>query len=95
MIKVTAKHLVKEEKIKEFIHYAKKLVSATINEDGCIKYELFQDEQNPKILTIIEEWENKEVLDLHMKSPHFVELVPILNEFNEKDTDVNLYKKIV
>lgn len=95
MIKVTAKHFVKEDKINEFIHYAKKLVSATITEDGCIKYELFQDQNNPRILTIIEEWENQKVLDLHMNSPHFIELVPILGKFNEKDTDVNLYKKIV
>ena len=91
MVKVVAKHFVKEDKISEFLELGKKLVEATVKEDGCIKYELFQDLKDSKILTIIEEWENKDALDKHMNSEHFCEIVPILSSFMEKPAEVNLY----
>ena len=95
MVKVVAKHFVKEEKIDEFVEQAKKLVEATLKEKGNIKYELFQDLKDPKILTMIEEWESKEVLDKHMNSEHFTEIVPLLSSFMEKPAEMNLYKKLI
>jgi len=94
MVKVLAKHFVKADKIDEFIELAKKLVEATITEAGCVKYQLFQDLKDPKILTIIEEWENKAALDKHMDSEHFLEIVPILSSFMEKPAEINSYKEI-
>ncbi len=95
MINVVAKHFVKEDKVAEFIEKAKKLVECTLKEEGCIKYGLFQDENNPAILTIIEEWENKDALDKHMKTEHFLSIVPVLGALDEKPKEINLYKKIV
>ena len=95
MIKAVAKQFVKEDKVDEFLELAKKLVEATVKEAGCIKYELFQDLKDSKILTMIEEWEDKDVLDKHMNSEHFREIVPILSSFMEKPAEMNLYKKII
>ena len=95
MIKAVAKQFVKEDKVDEFLELAKKLVEATVKEAGCIKYELFQDAKDSKILTMIEEWENKDVLDKHMNSEHFREIVPILSSFMEKPAEMNLYKKVI
>ena len=95
MIKVVAKHFVKEDKVDEFLELGKKLVEATVKEQGCIKYELFQDVKDPKILTMIEEWENNDVLSKHMNSEHFTEIVPILSSFMEKPAEMNLYKKLI
>lgn len=95
MIKVVAKHFVKEDKVNEFLELAKKLVEATLKEEGNIKYELFQDVKNSKIITMIEEWEDKDVLNKHMNSEHFVEIVPILSSFMEKPAEMNLYKKLI
>jgi len=95
MIKAVAKQFVKEDKVDEFLELAKKLVEATVKEAGCIKYELFQDAKDSKILTMIEEWENKDVLDKHINSEHFREIVPILSSFMEKPAEMNLYKKVI
>ncbi len=94
MIKVVAKHFVKEEKISEFLENAKKLIEATVKEQGCIKYELFEDEKDSKVLTIIEEWEDMDALQRHSKSSHFTEIVPKMGEFMEKQPEMNLYKKL-
>lgn len=95
MINVVAKHFVKEDKVAEFIEKAKKLVECTLKEEGCIKYGLFQDENNPAILTIIEEWENKDALDKHMKTEHFLSIVSALGALDEKPKEINLYKKVI
>ena len=93
MIKITAKHFVKQDKIDAFIELGKLLVSETNkNDDGCISYELYQDTSDPKILTIIEEWEDQDTLDRHCASKHFKEIAPQFGELCEKAADVNFYK---
>ena len=96
MIKIVAKNYVKVDKIDEFISLVTKLVQETNkNDKGCIHYELFQDIKDPTILTIIEEWESKEALGMHMAAKHFLEIVPMLANFSEKPSENNLYQKLV
>lgn len=95
MIQVVAKNYIKADKTEEFIKLALQLVKATNEKDsGCIRYELFQDVSNPQVLTIIEEWENKESLDQHMAADHFKELTASFAEFVDKPGEVNLYHKL-
>lgn len=95
MLKVVAKHYVKEDKVEEFIELAKKMVEETVKEDGCIKYELFQDTEDPKVLTFIEEWEDRAALERHKATEHFVTIVPVLRSFDEKPGDINRYNRIL
>lgn len=95
MIKIVAKNFIKEDKIDEVLEHMKELVSITVKEEGCIAYELYQDEKDKSILTMIEEWESKEALNKHMSSEHFKRIVPIIGEFSEKAGETNLYKKII
>lgn len=95
MIKIVAKNFVKEGKTGEFLALANKLVEETNrNDEGCIKYELFQDVDNPNIFVFIEEWDNKAVLDKHMAAKHFLEIVPKLDELAQKQSEINLFKKV-
>lgn len=95
MIKIVAKNFIQEGKSSDFIALAKRLVEATNkNDEGCLKYELFQEISNPNILTIIEEWQNQETLEKHMVSDHFKEIVPLLNSFAEKQGEINMYRKV-
>jgi quinol monooxygenase YgiN len=48
------------------------LIEPTRKEKGCISYELFQDTRNPGRFTFIENWQSKEHLDVHLKTPHLV-----------------------
>ncbi|MBV7272929.1 antibiotic biosynthesis monooxygenase [Clostridiaceae bacterium UIB06] len=95
MIKVVAKSYVMEGKFEEYMNLCKKLVEKTREEEGCIKYEVYQDEKCSTVLTIIEEWESREALDKHMVSEHFKRIVPILGKFRAKQSDVNVYNKVI
>ncbi|MFN0106496.1 MAG: putative quinol monooxygenase [Bryobacteraceae bacterium] len=45
-------------------------VIPTRAEDGCLRYDLFQDVSDPLKFTFIEEWTSREALDKHSKSAH-------------------------
>ncbi len=91
MVKVVAKGYFHEGKTEEAIKLYKELVNETRKEDGCIAYNLFRDTKNPSILTMIEEWESQEALDLHMKTKHFTTLVPMISNYR-KTSELNIYE---
>ncbi|MDF2879908.1 MAG: antibiotic biosynthesis monooxygenase [Clostridiaceae bacterium] len=95
MIKVVAKHFVKENKIDEILKLYKILVEKSRNDEGCISYELFQDVNDQSILTIIEQWENRKALDNHLSDSDFKLLILKTSDMLEKETEINLYKQII
>lgn len=95
MVKVVAKNFAKKDTIDEIIKLCKELVQETRKEEGCIKYEMYQDENEPTILTMVEEWESRESLDNHMKSEHFQRIVPMLGKLMVRETDINVYNKLL
>lgn len=95
MLKVVAKSFYKEDKIEEILELAKELVAATVKEEGCIKYEMYQDEKDKSILTMMEEWEDKQALEKHMKSEHFQRIVPLIGQYATKPGEINIYKKVI
>jgi quinol monooxygenase YgiN len=92
MIKVVAKHFIKEDQIDLFLTLAKNLVDETLKESGCIHYGLYQDEKDCTILTMLEEWADKASLEKHMASAHFEEIVPQLSQLMSKSPELNIYK---
>jgi len=94
MIKVVAKSKIKEGKIDKYVELTEELINKTREEDKNISYKLFQDLENPNILTFIEEWEDKEGLDKHMESEHFKKIVPMLSEYRIGEGEVNIYKEV-
>ncbi|WP_461204829.1 putative quinol monooxygenase [Clostridium sp. DL1XJH146] len=95
MLKIVAKNFVKKDKVDEFKELCKELVASTLKEEGNISYELFQDIEDPTILTFIEEWENAEVLAIHAKSEHFTRIVPMLGKLTEKEMQISKYTKAI
>jgi len=47
-----------------------KLIEPTRLEEGCIQYDLHQDNNNPALFTFIENWVSYELLQKHLNSPH-------------------------
>jgi len=90
---VVAKNYVKPEKAQEFTGLCKNLVEATLKEEGCIEYGLYQEMENSGVLTFLEEWKDEKSLDQHLNSNHFKEIFPLLSECLEKETEVNIYRK--
>ncbi len=47
-----------------------KLIDITRAEDGCINYDLHQDNENPAHFMFYENWESRELWQTHMSAPH-------------------------
>ena len=61
--KAECRALVHEEAIK--------LIAPTRNEEGCLCYNLHQDNENENLFIFHEIWENAEVLVKHSQTAHF------------------------
>ncbi|SFU59820.1 Quinol monooxygenase YgiN [Pustulibacterium marinum] len=70
MIYVIAKSVAKTDKIDETKKAMTALLEPTHSEDGCIQYDLHQDQDKPEIFFFYERWESREILDKHLKSDH-------------------------
>ena len=55
---------------------ARKLVEASLNDDGCIAYDIFGSETREDVLMICETWRDDAALAAHEKADHFGTLVP-------------------
>jgi quinol monooxygenase YgiN len=47
-----------------------KLIDLTRAENGCIDYDLHQDNDNPAHFMFYENWESRDLWQVHMNAPH-------------------------
>ena len=47
-----------------------KLIPVTRAEEGCINYDLHQDNDDPAHFTFYENWESRDLWQAHMRAPH-------------------------
>lgn len=47
-----------------------KLIAPTLAEEGCLNYDLHQDNENPAHFMFYENWESRELWMVHMEQPH-------------------------
>lgn len=90
MIRVVAKSIVPIDKQEEYRKIVSELVAMSRSEKGCISYGLFKDRDNPKILTILEEWKDEDSLERHSSTDHFKRIVPVLGKLRDGN-DVHVY----
>lgn len=68
---IVAKIVAKADK-REFVKSELlKLIDLTRAEEGCINYDLHQDNENPNLFIFFENWESKALLQQHVNSAHF------------------------
>jgi len=72
---IVARILAKEEKRELVKSELLKLIEPTRTEDGCINYDLHQDNKNPNLFIFHENWESSAHLEKHMVSAHIAEYV--------------------
>lgn len=48
----------------------RKLIEPTLAEEGCLQYDLHQDNEDPAHFLFFENWESRELWQKHMKAPH-------------------------
>ena len=49
-----------------------KLIPLTLAENGCLQYDLHQDNENPAHFMFYENWESRELWQVHMTAPHLL-----------------------
>ena len=70
------------------------MIAPTHREEGCLKYELFQNTADPSDFTFIEEWTDGPALDRHLAMPHIDGVQPRLREIVAEPTDVRRYSHL-
>jgi quinol monooxygenase YgiN len=62
-------------------------------EEGCIRYDLHQDNEKPEVFIFFENWESQELWQIYMKSSHLKSFIEI-TDGSLVDLTVNQISKI-
>jgi quinol monooxygenase YgiN len=84
-MKVTVLALVtaKKESINEMKQLLQSLIPLTLCEEGCINYDLHQDNENPHCFFLYENWQSEELLEKHLNSDHLLNFRKVVLQFLE------------
>ena len=92
-IVITAKVKIKEEFYLDVYEQLLLLYKHSIEEDGCIQFDLHNDVDDKNTFVFVETWVNQEALDNHTKSEHFISYIKKVSEKIE-DLKINRLIKI-
>ncbi len=70
------------------------LIEPTRKEEDCISYDLYQDSSNPGRFTFIENWQSRELLEVHLGSPHLKAAAVAFGTICTKELSVILLNKL-
>ncbi|PJR04092.1 putative quinol monooxygenase [Avrilella dinanensis] len=70
-----AKWQVKQGNLDAVVSLLKEAVAKSSAEEGNLKYEVYQGNDNENILMLFEEYKNQEALEFHRNSAHFQDVV--------------------
>ncbi|MGF1785472.1 antibiotic biosynthesis monooxygenase [Photobacterium swingsii] len=70
---IIANIVAKDDKIDLVKSELVKLINTTRAEEGCINYDLHQDNENPAHFTFYENWTSRELWQTHMANSHLAD----------------------
>ncbi|AMR34279.1 hypothetical protein A0256_23910 [Mucilaginibacter sp. PAMC 26640] len=73
----------------------KKLVNASVKEEGCIAYELYQYKDETNRYVIEEEWKDEDALAMHMETSHYKYFVHISPALLVSPADVKILTRLI
>ena len=94
MIRVVAHVTAKPDKIEHTRNALLQLIAPTRAEDGCVKYELLQNEADPTDFAFVEEWASQEALDKHFRTAHFNAANSAAADLLSSPPDIRTYRVI-
>lgn len=80
MIRLNCFVSVKEENRKEVLDAARRLTEASLKQEGCIAYDIFESATRPDVLMFCETWRDQEALDGHATSDVFVKETKLIHD---------------
>ena len=79
MIRLNCFFQAKDGQLDAALAAAKALTAASLEQDGCIAYDVFASATRPGVLLICETWRDEAALAAHSASAPFVKYVAVLN----------------
>ena len=80
MIRLNCFISVKEENRSVVLEAARRLTQASLKQEGCIAYDIFESATRRDVLMFCETWKDKAALDAHSASQVFQDEVKIISE---------------
>lgn len=93
-LQVVAHLIARPETIDELKHVCLGLIPPTLEERGCISYQLYQNNANPADFTFIEAWESDAALDAHLKTPHLTAAAGKFTTLLAGPADIRRYTRL-
>ena len=92
MIIVAGSIRIPADRVEDLRPVALSMIEATRKEAGCITYAFSFDVKEPGLLRIFEEWERREHLEAHFKTPHMAAWRARLGEIGASGRSVKTYE---
>lgn len=67
----------------ELLRTARELVAASLRDEGCVNYDLYESATRGDVLMICETWRDEKTLAAHEATSHFRTLVPRMHRLGE------------
>lgn len=83
MIRLNCFIKVSEENRTAVLEAAKTLTAASLEQDGCIAYDIFESATRHEVMMICETWRDQAALDAHSNSQVFHDQVKIMHDLAE------------
>ena len=93
-IHVIARHFARPETVHQVRHLLLELIKPSRAEPGCLKYELFQDVDNPTDFTFVETFASDEALKIHASAPYIAGLAAKMKDFVARPAEVSKHRLI-
>lgn len=84
MINIIAQIEVKANHINEFLDTANNLVKCSLQENGCISYNLVEVENSKNVFKFIEFWKSEKDIELHNSTSHFLNAIKTFEKITIK-----------
>jgi len=82
---ITTKQGISPEQVKQALN---ELRLATLHENGCIMFDILQNNEQPEHFTLWEQWQDQATLEAHFNMPH------TLSYFKKELTDLNYIERL-
>ena len=83
-VTLVVKVVAKKDSVEELKRELLKMVEPTRREDGCMEYNLHQDNENPAVFFFYENWKSEEALEQQIAMPHFQGFVAATGSLTEE-----------
>ena len=83
------------DKLEEVQSAYAELIRASLNEPGCLLYDLVVNQEDPSVWHMFEKWESKAAWDEHMETEHVAKIQQLEPQLIVAPTKLNFYTPVL